>query len=106
MISITLSIGRLFVDTFKKSENVVSRQIDEKTILVPINQTGVDVQKIYALNNTAAAAWELLETPKTLDQLVDALERDFTAGTGVIRNDIEGLIQDLLKIKFLDLIRK
>jgi len=94
------------METFKKSDNVVSRQIDEETILVPINQTGVDVQKIYALNNTAAAAWELLETPKTLDQLVDELEKDFAAGTGVMRNDIESLIQDLLKIKFLDLIRE
>ena len=94
------------METFIKNDNVITRQIGDETVLVPINQTGVEVQKIYALNDTAAAAWELLETHKSLDQLVDELDKNYAARTGTIRRDIERFIQDLLEIKFLDLIRK
>ena len=55
-----------------RSENFVQRQLGEETVLVPISQTGIDVQNIYTLNETAAMVWKLLENKCTEEDVIAA----------------------------------
>ena len=80
------------------------RSIGDEKVLIPLNQTGVEIQKIYTLNNTAASVWTLLENPKTLDQLVIDLENNFIAPKNIIKTEVGKLIKDLQKINFVDMI--
>ncbi len=65
-----------------RSENFVERKLGEETVLVPISQTGVDVQSIYTLNETAAMVWKILEHKCTEDQIIAAIAKEYTADSG------------------------
>ncbi len=84
-----------------RSPHVVARQIAGEHILVPITQTGADLQKVYLLNDTAAAIWELLAEPLTRGELVRALEEQYDAAEGSIPQEVEAFLQDLLQRDFV-----
>ena len=88
---------------YRQSQNVIIRSIGDEKVLIPMNQAGVEIQKIYTLNNTAALVWTLLETSKTLDQLVRELENDFTGPHNIIKAEVRKLLKDLQKINFVDI---
>jgi hypothetical protein len=48
-----------------------------------------------ALRGTGASLWDALETPATVDQLVDTLVADFDGDPGDVRRDIEPVIAEL-----------
>ncbi|MCK5099595.1 MAG: PqqD family protein [Desulfobacteraceae bacterium] len=79
------------------------RSIGDEKVLIPLNQTGAEIQKIYTLNNTAASVWVLLENPKTIDQLSRELENDFTGSHNIIKTEVRKLVRDLQKINFVDI---
>ena len=87
--------------TFRWSENVITREIAGETLLIPLCQTGADVQKIFVLNETAASIWRLLAEPHNVAQLVDGLRPKYHALNDVIRKDVEVLLRDLLDRNFL-----
>ena len=49
----------------------------------------------FRLNRTAARAWERLKSGATVDQLADALAREFEVERAVLRADMEALVLDL-----------
>jgi hypothetical protein len=85
----------------KRSDNFVSRRLGGEVVLIPINQTGLDVQKIYSLNTTAAQVWELLEMPYVFDEVVAIFEEKYSAPEGIIRNEMQQLFEQLTEDKFL-----
>ena len=84
---------------YKRSENVVSRELGGQTVLIPIQQQGVDVQRIFALNTTADAVWELLANPSTLDGIVTKLAQEYTASADLIRKDLVKLLDEMIEEK-------
>lgn len=90
----------------KQSRNYVARKLGEETVLVPINQTGVEVQRIFALNSTAADIWEKLDQPKTVEELIEFLKNEYSADESVIRSDVENILQEFLQAGFLEEVRK
>lgn len=84
-----------------RSPDVVARQIAGEHILVPISQTGADLQKVYMLNETAGAIWGLLARPLTREELVEALEEQYDAPEGSLPQEVETFVQDLLQRGFV-----
>lgn len=87
---------------FQCSDATVTRQIAGEILLIPIRQTRVDFQRVYLLNDTAAAAWSLLAEPRSLDELVAALAADHNASEQQIRADVEPLVRELVAKEFLE----
>lgn len=48
--------------------------------------------ELHLLDGTAAAAWELLDHPKTLDELVDRLLQLYDADEARVREDVNELL--------------
>lgn len=90
-----------FEGQFQRNDKIAVRQIAGETMLIPINQTGVDLQKVYLLNEPAAAAWELLEQPLSINDLVNSLLQEFDAEPSLIQKDIEELLQDFSGLGFV-----
>ena len=88
--TIDLLNGRL-----QRKDKIVMRRIGGETVLIPINQTGVDLQKVYLLNDTAAEVWQLLEQPLSIDEIVAVLEQNYEANTATIKYDIKMLLLDM-----------
>ena len=82
---------------YKRSENVVSRELGGQKILIPIQQREVDVQRIYALNTTAEVVWELLTIPSTLEDIVAKLAQQYMASADLIRNDLVKLLDEMIE---------
>lgn len=91
---------------FMRSGNFVSRLLSEDKILVPINQTGVEVQKIYALNTTASVLWDLLEVPHTFEEIVSVFENEYSAPAGVIRDETKKVLEELTEDKIVTIIER
>jgi hypothetical protein len=89
-----------------RSKNFVQRQLGEETVLVPISQTGVDVQNIYTLNETAAMVWKLLENKCTEEDIIAAIEQEYTADLDVIRKDVQDLIAEFIQESFVNVVKE
>ena len=87
-----------------RSDNFVERKLGDETVLVPINQIGVDVQSIYTLNDTAAAVWKKLKTVHSEEDLIAAIESEYHADSGVIREDIQNLLKEFIKSEFIKVV--
>ena len=87
-----------------RSDNFVERKLGDETVLVPINQIGVDVQSIYTLNDTAAAVWKKLETVHGEDELIAAIESEYRADSGMIRQDVKNLLEEFIKGSFVNVV--
>lgn len=80
----------------KRSENFVVRQLGEETVLVPINQTGVAVQKIFALNSIAADIFDKLSKAQTIDEVTTHLNKEYAEEESVIRLDVGNILDEFL----------
>ncbi|MBM9605786.1 PqqD family protein [Desulfopila inferna] len=89
---------------FKRKDSIVERQVAGETFLVPINQTGADLQKVYVLNETASVLWSKLENFITLRELAAALHEEYNSPEQKIYQDIGPLVKEFFDRDFLDLI--
>lgn len=80
----------------KRSENFVVRQLGEEIVLVPINQTGVAVQKIFALNSIAADIFDKLSKAQTIDEVTTHLNKEYAEEESVIRLDVGNILDEFL----------
>jgi tRNA uridine 5-carbamoylmethylation protein Kti12 len=83
----------------KKSEEVVSREIEGETILLPLYKSSKDMNYIYTLNKTAAAAWRLIDGKKTLHQIKEELVKEYDVDEEKAVKQLSQLVKDLRSIK-------
>ncbi len=83
---------------YKPSDDLVVREIDGQTIIVPIG-TGIgDLEdELFALNDTARVVWTKLDGTHTLSSVVDELAQQYSAPADEIDADVVGLLEELLK---------
>jgi Coenzyme PQQ synthesis protein D (PqqD) len=60
-----------------RGREVVTRQIADETLIVPIAGGVGDLDAIYTLNGVAARIWQLLEEPTTAERIVQAIQEEF-----------------------------
>jgi Coenzyme PQQ synthesis protein D (PqqD) len=75
---------------FYQSPRALTRTVEDDVLLASQRHEGVD-----RLSGTARTVWELLESPRTLESLLDALAGIFAAERGAIAADVESLLRDL-----------
>ena len=74
---------------FARNDSVVSRQIADEVILVPIKKRAGEVDSIYTINEVAGRIWELIDGTRDVAAIRDALVEEFdvapdTAGTDLV----------------------
>jgi len=86
----------------RPSPDVVARIIEGELIIVPL-ATGIgDMEdELYTLNETGRAVWDRLDGQRTLHQVVAELVLEFEAPEDILRTDVLGLVDELLKRKIL-----
>ena len=55
---------------YKRNEDIVSRQIDDEMILMPIYKTNKDINEMYTLNETAAEMWNSIDGEITVRGII------------------------------------
>jgi hypothetical protein len=75
---------------FKTSSDTVSRRLGDAAVLIRLS-----TNRIYELNSTGARLWDLLQTARSLDDIVETLCGEFDGAPATIRADVEELLQRL-----------
>lgn len=78
--------------TFRRSPDALFRRVGGDIILATPEREDFD-----SLSSTASAAWELLDTPKELDELVNELALEYRMPPHSIVSDVAALLLDLLR---------
>ena len=87
---------------YSPSEDVVAREIEGEIIIVPlVGGIGDMEDELFTLNETGKAIWKKLDGNKNLFDLIQELREEFEAPEGEIKQDVIGLVEELLKRKIL-----
>jgi hypothetical protein len=97
--SYALSPDQLFV----RSQSVVSRRVAGETLIVPVRGKVGDLASIYSFNETGSLIWQMLETPKGLSELVDAVEAEYSVGRERAESDATHFLNEMLAESLIEL---
>ncbi|MBN1794896.1 MAG: PqqD family protein [Candidatus Omnitrophica bacterium] len=84
---------------FDKNPDIVSRTIEDETILLPVYRTSEEINCLYTLNESAAAVWDLIDGRRSLGEIKEAMLRQFEATPEEIDKEMGILLKDLTEIK-------
>lgn len=89
---------------YKQSSKIVTRTLGDETLLIPINQTGASIQKIYSLNDTAKMVWEKIGSFKSTDQIIEEIISEFDIeDVGSVKNEVQSFLDELSGLHFIDM---
>ena len=87
---------------FIPSEDVVAREIEGELIIVPLVAGIGDMEdELFTLNDTGKAVWKRLDGQKNLGDIIADLAQIYEAEPDEIKNDVIGLVEELVKRRML-----
>jgi hypothetical protein len=87
---------------FTRSRSVVSRVVAGETLIVPVRGKVGDLASIYSFNGTGSLIWQLLDAPRSLTDLIDAVEREFEVEQEQARKDVTQFLNDMRSVGLVD----
>ncbi|MDQ3280986.1 MAG: PqqD family protein [Acidobacteriota bacterium] len=80
---------------YRRSQDVVCRQVGAESILVPIRHNVGNLDFVYTLSPVAARVWSLLDGTHTVDAIVGELCNEFDVDAATATADVGALLADL-----------
>ena len=87
---------------FRKSTNVVFRQIGDESILIPIANEVGDLSNIYNLNEIGTKIWECIDGERDVTEICRLIADEYDAPMNVVMNDTAEFFSNLGDIRFLE----
>ena len=81
--------------TYRRSEDVVAREIAGEMLLIPVKGDAVTDQRVFSLNSVGRMLWACLEQPKTLNELVSSVVEQFDVESGQAQDDVDDFLNQL-----------
>jgi hypothetical protein len=82
-------------DTYVRSDAVVSRLIGGETLVVPVRGGVGDLASIYTFNEVGTVIWEALASPRSLEALVDLIQRAYPVSRDQVLQDMVLFLSDI-----------
>lgn len=82
---------------YQTDPNYLHRKIAGEDILLSLGENVANFNGYISLNATSSFLWDALTTPKTLEQLVQALQAEFTVEDSVAKADVQEFLTELLQ---------
>ncbi len=80
---------------FRKSPDLVRREIAEETILVPFRGQLASLQQIHVLSPVAALIWEEIDGCRDQEAILQAVLDRFSVSAEQARRDLEAFLAEL-----------
>lgn len=94
--------GEFLNKCFKKNNQIVTRDIAEEVILVPVRQRLSDLNCLYVLENKVSKRiWQLIDGKTALKDIVKKIVGEFEAEEAKVTSDLTDFVQTLLKADIL-----
>jgi tRNA uridine 5-carbamoylmethylation protein Kti12 len=78
---------------------MVTRVIDDETILLPLYKTSEEINCIYTLNKVASGIWNLINGRRTLAEIKSEVLRKFDTTPEEVDREMAKFLKDLKEIK-------
>ena len=92
-----------FLDqVFVRSQSVVSRRVAGETLIVPIRGKVGDLASIFSFNETGSLIWQTLETPKSLVELIDVVEAEYSVEREQAEHDATQFLNEMLAVGLVE----
>ena len=82
---------------FRRSTNVVSREIGSETLVVPIKGGVGDLDAIFSFNAVGSEVWGLMESDRSFDELAVWVVDHYEASRGQVETDLSDFIGELVE---------
>ena len=96
---IALSEGQVFV----RSRAVVSRVVAGETLIVPVRGKVGDLASIYSFNETGSLIWKLLDTPRTVAEVVGAVADEYQVDTEKVQQDVLRFLSEMRTVGLIEI---
>jgi Coenzyme PQQ synthesis protein D (PqqD) len=96
---IVISDTRFFV----RSRAVVSRVVAGETLIVPVRGKVGDLASIYSFNETGSLIWRLLDTPRTVGEVVGAVAEEYQVDTEKVRQDVLRFLSEMRAVGLIEI---
>ena len=80
----------------KLTDNFIATEVDGEILLVDL-----DGGELFALRDTAAACWRLIDGSRDIDAITSLLGETYAAGAGLIEQDVRDLIRSLAEAQLV-----
>jgi hypothetical protein len=90
------------VRIFVRSQSVVSRRVSGETLIVPVRGKVGDLASIYSFSEVGSLVWQLLEVPRTVSELVSAVEREYYVDPQQAQQDVSKFLNDMLSVGLVE----
>ena len=91
-------------NVLKKDDNIVTRQIADETILVPIREKIGDMQKIFSISETANYIWKNIDGKKTVRDIYNELLENYDVPDELLRVHLMEFIDALYKAHLVSIV--
>ena len=89
---------------YQKNPDMVSRQIGDESILVPIRRNVADLESVFTLGGTGVRIWELIDGRQTVGELLARVVEEFDIGPEQAEADLFEYLQSLEEIEGIRLV--
>ena len=83
----------------RKNKGMVTRVIDDETILMPIYKASDEINCIYTLNKVASRIWELIDGKRKISEIKKRVLNEFDTTPEEAGREMEKFLKDLEEIK-------
>jgi hypothetical protein len=80
---------------YRRDDNVMLRRIAGETLLVPIRGRLVDLRQVFVLEGIGDFVWELLDGPRTVEQITHAVAGEFEVTPQTAAEDTAALLRQM-----------
>lgn len=80
---------------YRRSSDVVCRQVGQESILVPIRHNVGNLDYVYTLSPVAARIWSLLDGTRSVEAIAHELCNEFEVDAATAAADASALLADL-----------
>lgn len=85
-----------------RSQSVVARVVAGETLIVPIRAKVGDLASIYSFNGTGTLIWRLLESPRTLAELISAVTREYEVESAQAEHDVTEFVSEMKAVGLVE----
>ncbi len=83
---------------FDKNPDMVTREIEDETILVPLLRSSEEINSIYTLNPSASMVWGLIDGQHSVSDIRSAIVEQTTSTVDEVKVELQELLKDFVDI--------
>ncbi|HIE10489.1 MAG TPA: PqqD family protein [Kiritimatiellae bacterium] len=87
---------------YRRAASAVKRCVAGEVFLVPVAAGVADVMSLYVLNPTAEVIWDLLDEPRSLNEICEHIQQVTGEAGGHVREDCSNFLTQMERMGLVE----